>query len=371
MKKVLFIIPSLATGGAEKVLVNILNNIDRTGFDITLLTIYSYTSESNVLDKSIRRISFIKSKRRIIHSITYKLFCRILSSKMLYRLMVKDEYDVEVAFLEGLSTKIISGSTNKNSKKIAWIHTDLDRFRDSDYCYKDEQHQTECYSKYNEIISVSEDVRNAFLRRFGSVVKTRVIYNPVDRMDVLKKSKIPMQSPFHHDRFHFVAVGRLTKQKAFDKLIEACSILKNHNLEFDLCIVGEGTLHSDLDKLIREKNLMHQVILYGFAANPYQIMNLSDAIVASSEVEGFPLVIIEAMILGKPIVSTDVTGPREILEHGKWGLLVDCNAEAIASGMKEMMIPKNYNKYKKLSEERAISFCFEDTIRQISSVLSD
>lgn len=369
MKKILFLNNTLATGGAEKVLVNILNNLDLSQYEITLLTIYDEIADHFILRKEIRRISFFTRKSKILRSLSYKLFCRIIPASLLYRIIVKEKYDVEVAFLEGLPTKIISGNNKHKCKKIAWVHTDLEVYRGSDYAFKDDNDQSASYKQFDEIVLVSRDVKEAFTRRFGNGYSLNVIYNLVDEKEVLIKSKRPITSPFHDGQFHFVSVGRLVKPKGYDRLLLACSMLQKKGIGFDLCIVGEGPERENLEQLIKMYHLENQVILYGYSSNPYSIIAMSDALVISSHTEGYPLALVECLIIGKPVVATNVTGPKEILENGNWGLLVDSDAESIFKGMEKMTYSEIYNFYKQKAVIKGKEFRMDDILAQISQVI--
>lgn len=372
MKKILFVMNSLSTGGAEKVLVNILNHVSKDNYEITLLTVFNNSSESNILESQVQRKSIVNVQNKYIQGALYKIYSKILSPKQLYSRMIYEKYDIEIAFLEGLPTKIISGSTNQKSKKIAWVHIDLMQFRDSDYCFRNEANQKKCYEKFNEIVSVSCGVKKAFEERFYSNVHTRVLYNPIDEEEVLKKSKmiISGKQAYKTQDFRFVSVGRLHYQKRYDRLIEASDILRKQGFKFEACIVGEGEEREKLEKMIQKYNLEEYVRLYGYSSNPYQIMAQANCMVISSLAEGFPVVSVEALILGIPVIATNVTGSREALENGKWGIMTENNTEAIAKAMKNMMNPETYGIYCDLAKERGEQFKIKEAVEAIQTMFA-
>ena len=373
MKRILFLMNSLSTGGAEKVLVNILNYLSREKYEIDFYTVFNNSSESNELTPDIERKCIVKSDNKYIQAICYKIFSKILSANTLYRLMIKNTYDIEIAFLEGLPTKIISGSSQTDSKKIAWVHVDLEKFRGSDYCYRDDGMQISCYKVFDEIISVSQGVKNAFEKRFGNDLYTKVIYNPIDEKEIITKSKVPISGcmPFKSKAFRFIAVGRLHPQKGYERLIAACDILRKNGKDIELCIVGDGTEKHKLLELIKTRELSDIIHLYGYSANPYQLIKEADAMVLSSYAEGFPLVSVEALILGIPVVATAVTGPMEVLENGKWGILTQDSAEGIAGGMEKIMDKEMYDKYKNLALIRGKQFCVKNSMKEIEKLLDE
>lgn len=373
MKKIVFVMNSLSTGGAEKVLVNILNYLSKEKYDVTLLTVFDNSSLSNILSPKIKRRSIVYIKNRYCQGIIYKMFSKVLSPEQLYKKIVKEKYDIEIAFLEGLPTKIISGSDNLTSKKIAWVHTDLMSFRDSDYCFENEERQKQSYEKFNEIISVSYGVKQAFEERFHINIDMRVLYNLVDENEVSKKSRMPLtlSSPYKGKGFRFISVGRLHHQKGYERLIEACYILKKQNIEFEVCIVGDGVQRESLQELIEKRHLSEFVYLYGYTNNPYQLIVQADCMVISSYAEGFPLVAVEALILGIPIISTNVTGPQEVLENGRWGMLTENNIESIAESMKKMIKPKVHEKYMDLARERGQQFKIHEAVEAIENLFDN
>lgn len=373
MKKILFVMNSLSTGGAEKVLVNILNHLSPEKYDVTLLTVFDNVSESNKLERRVRRKSVIHIKNKYMQGVVYKFFSRICSSSGLYKQLIKDKYDVEIAFLEGLPTKIIAGSSNQKSRKIAWVHIDLKKFRDSDYCFRNIKEQKKCYEKYDKVVAVSEGVKGAFIDRFSPKVCCEVHYNPVDEKEVREKSVCPVNNPpFTKQGFHFISVGRLHRQKGFERLIKAASKLrKMTKADFEVCIVGEGDERSKLEDMIHELGMEDHVKLYGYSNNPYQLMIQADCMVISSYAEGWPLVCIEALILGIPVVSTNITGPQEIIGNGKWGLIVENDTESIANGMFKIMDFQTRDKYRELAETRGKQFKIETTMKAIEELFDE
>ena len=133
-------------------------------------------------------------------------------------------------------------------------------------------------------------------------------------------------------KFTIVAVGRLVEAKRFDRLINVCGMLKQNHYDVDTWIIGEGHLRNELEDQIKELHLQDNVFLLGFKNPPYAYMREADLFVSTSDVEGYPLVVCEAMTLGLPIVATKITGPMELLENNRYGLLVEKKEEDIFYG---------------------------------------
>ncbi|MDU2686948.1 glycosyltransferase [Paeniclostridium sordellii] len=394
MKKVLFLIHTLGGGGAEKVLVNVANNMDKSEFDVTVMTvintgIFREALDSNVNYKYIFNIPFIgdksKSKKKAksgsllgkaskINSLLgklYSFFWRHIPANLFYKLAIKDKYDVEIAFLEGICAKIISGSNNPTSKKISWIHVDLINQNKSKFIFKNEIEEKNCYEKFNQIVCVSKVVKDQFIKKFN-IKESKVIvkYNPIDSIEIIEKSKEDVLDIKRTDKFLFCSVGRLNTQKGYDRLLRVHKKLIEEGLDYNLWIIGEGNKRKELDDFIKQNNLQDSVKLLGFKENPYKYIKMSDAFVCSSRAEGFSTVASESTILEKPIVTVDCSGMKELLgENNEYGIVTENNEESLLEGMKKILLDKElYNYYLCKVKTRADIFNIENAIENIEQI---
>lgn len=319
MKNILFFINTLGGGGAEKALVELVNHLDQTKYRITVQTFLDIGVHKAALKDHIRYKSVIRSKNPKLRAIWSKLCMRCLSAKTFYKWFIKDDYDYEVAFLEGFPTKIIAASNGK-SRKIAWLHTDLIRYPDSQAAYSKSYTEQQAYEKLDQVICVSESVRESLLSKYGtSRDKTAVLYNVVDDEAVRQKAAQDCREPA--DRPLVISVGRLSEQKAFDRLLRVHKRLLDEGVKHTLWIVGEGEKRQELESYIRQNNL-DEGILIGFQKNPYAYMAKADLFVSSSVAEGFSTVITESVILGVPVISTDTAGAYEPAEAPRCSVVV-------------------------------------------------
>lgn len=359
MKKILFFINTLGTGGAEHVLVDIVNNLDPKKFDITIKTIYDINVYKDTINSNIKVEHFYKSKKnKFIDKIFRKfLYLKIMhySNKRLYKMMIKDNYDIEVAFLEGLPTKIISGSTNVNSKKIAWVHTDLKSNTESYMFFKSLEEHKQTYKKYNEIYCVSDESKEAFFKVFNFKKNVHVLYNIIDKQKILNNS---LEKVNLSEKFNIVNVGRLTTQKGHIRLLNAYKkALKKFNKETHLYIIGDGNEKEKIESEIKKLSLTNNVTMLGNQNNPHKYVSKSDLYVCSSYAEGYSLVILEALTLGIPVLTTNCAGMNQILNDGEFGLIVNNDDKSLEKGLIEIVnnvdklnsykeeIKKNYSKY--------------------------
>ena len=371
MKKILIFVDSLNEGGVTKVLLDLLENINREKYDITVMTLYNQGVYISEVKQYARYTYCFNIPNFNDHSLKAELYRKYwggmlrLPESFMYKCFVKEKYDIEIAFMHGWSTKVISGSNNKKSKKIAWVHVDLVTWNRVDGVFKNLEHHKKAYSKFNEVICVSQTVKEGIEKKYN-VKNARVLYNPINREKILKLSKEKIDDINLSNKFKLISVGRLSEQKGYDRLLRVFKKLKNDVIDIELILVGNGDKYNELNKYIVENKLEKDVTLLGFKENPYKYVRASDLFVCSSISEGFSLVIGEAMAVGVPVVSVDCPGPNEILDYGKYGKLVNNSEEDLYNGIKEMINDRVlYEKYNNKSNERGKMFsisCFANKL---------
>lgn len=337
-KKVLFLIDSLAEGGAEKVLVDLLNNINYKKYNVEVKTIYNEGSYIKQLNKKVKYTYFIKNpniwKKRIVNRII-----KYVPQRITYSLIVNENYDIEIAFLEFLSTKVMSGNIS-NSLKFAWVHTDIFEHKGSTSLFISKRTLIKAYQVFDKVVCVSNTTKDKFCQETNLYQDTITIYNPIDKNNILKLSKEKCEIKKDKDKFLVVTIGRLNEQKGFLRLCEVINKLKNKYSNIELWIIGKGEQHDILENYIIENELQDYIKLIGFQANPYKYLNQADLFVSSSYVEGYGLVIAEALVLGKPVLSTNTAGAFDILDNGNYGMIVDNNQDAIFNGLDSLLDDK-------------------------------
>lgn len=376
--KILFVIDILRGGGAEKVLLDTVKYLDKDKFEITVLSVFDGGKYVDAI-KKYANYKYIFPQynqknivERILSSIKYRIAkfrLRNMNPTSLYKTVIDEKYDYEVSFLEGYSASIVSGSTNKESYKIAWIHVDMIKQHWSKNYFK-YRNESEIYKSYNKIICVSEDVKKAFIEKFKIYENIEVRYNVIDEEAIIKKSKEEINDIKKlHSKFLISTVGRLENQKSYDRLLKVHKKLIDKGFDYELWILGEGTERKKLEKYIIENNLADTVKLLGFKSNPYKYLGKSDLFVCSSITEGFSTVATEATILGIPIVTTDCAGMNEILGNSEYGLITENSIEGLYSGLKNILEDKNlYSSYKSKAKERSTYFKLEERIKEIENL---
>ena len=219
------------------------------------------------------------------------------------------------------------------------------------------------------IVAVSKGVADD-LARLTKIPRERiqVIYNPIVTSEMFRKSEFPPEHPWFKENEPpvILAVGRLTAQKAFDVLIQAfAQVRKNHAAR--LVILGEGEERSALETMTREFGLAQDISMPGFVLNPYPCMAHASCFVLSSRWEGLPTVVVEALSLGTPIISTDCpSGPREILMDGMYGTLVPVDdVPALATAIEATLT----NKVPRPPKESWAPFALDGVVDQYINIL--
>lgn len=370
MKKILFMIGSLDGGGAEKVLLELVRNLNKDKYAITVMPFWYegvYLEEIKKYVKLKKMLPGSSEEKKI--GKYYKRFfmhvIRHLSPKILYRIFVRERYDVEIAFIEGVPTKIISGSFRENVKKYAWVHIDLEKQPYSTFCYKNIENEKKAYAKFDDVYCVSSQCKKTFEKIYGH--KALIQNNVLDEQVIIKKAEEEPDFLFEKGYVNLVSVGRLENQKGYERLVNVVAELGEQKLR--IYILGEGTQRERLEKLIQEKNLQNQIFLVGFKKNPYPYMKQSDGFVCSSYTEGFSTVATEAIILGLPVITTDCAGMSDLLGNSEFGFIVENSEKGLKDGLKKFMEPSVRKYYGGKAVERSAYYKMEKRIQEMEHIL--
>lgn len=351
MKKILFVIESLGIGGAEKSLVSLLNTLDYSLYDVSLLLLYKEGSLLQYVPKTVTILPetdyyrFTKKSivaqltsfdlRFILCRIKTGLYIRSFFDRQLYSSQKhwkaveyifprnEEEYDVAVAWGQGMPTYYVADKI-KADRYIAVINADYSTLklnRDYDRWY---------YNHYHKMVAVSETLNTSLKREFpGYSKKITTIYDIVQR-DVIEKMSQAF-NPYVKDKATTIlaTVGRLDKAKGYDLLVAAADYLKKQNISFTWFIVGEGSERSTIEKLIRDHFLNSEIILVGEQENPYPYIKNADIYVQTSKTEGFCLTLLEARILNSIIISTNFPTAIKQIRENETGIIVPMDGESI------------------------------------------
>ena len=275
-RKILFLIESMSGGGAEKVLSTTLNNIDPEKFDVTLCCVVNTGKYIAELPEHVKYKYMLPAPqqlqgyKKLLYKIKYKLIYQLLPLALVYRWFVPQGNNVEIAFVEGYATKLLSHSTNKKAKKIAWVHCDMQQFHWTTSLYKNIAVEEQVYNKYNLIATVSQTSQTSFQKEFENItVPVRTIYNPINNENIAKLSQQATDIPTKTgESIRILSTGRLTKVKAFDRLLRIVEKLVKEPHSVELWILGDGEERTNIEKYISEHKLSSVVTIWGFKKNP-------------------------------------------------------------------------------------------------------
>lgn len=372
-RKVLFVMESLSGGGAEMVLHTLVKKFDYSKYDVTVCSLVDVGKYNESIKNTCHYTYVIPDATG--RSVLFRLWCSLLyhfiyfwlPMKWVYRLFLPKGFDTEVAFIEGFVTKLLQYSPKH---KVAWMHCDLKEYPwpVSTGIYKDKAEEQAAYATYDGIAVVSESSKQHFVELYGLADRTCCIYNPIDRSLIRELASFGKRDTAD-TRFRFVTVGRLMQAKGYDRLVEASARLKKEGYDFDLWIIGEGADRNALETQVKESGLSENVKFLGFQTNPHMYLNQCDCFVCSSRTEGYSLVIAEAMCVGLPVISTRCAGPEEILEGGKYGLMVDNSTDGLYEGMKAILGKKDLSDMVALSKQRAQAFDLNKTMNDVYNII--
>lgn len=366
MIKVLFMIPNLGHGGAEKVLVNLVNNMDKQKFDITVMTLYD---EGVHKDSLAAEVSYKTCFKRSFPGVAHVL--KLFSPHFLYDWFIHDYYDIVVSYLEGQTARIISGCQSINTKKVCWIHRTMSTLKDSARLFRNENEEIKCYEAFDKIVFVSRDVQDAFMKLHHLEDKGTVIYNTNLTDLIIKMSNERISSEiFNESEFKICAMGTLFPIKGFNRLLKVHKELVQKNYKVHTYILGEGPEKKQLQKLAKQYGVEKTFTLLGYQKNPYVYMKKCDLFVCSSFSEGFSTAVTEALILGLPVVTTRVSGMTELLgDNQKYGIIVDNDECALLEGIEKIIKdPRLVEYYQKQAKTRGKEFLKEKTVGSVQNL---
>lgn len=366
MKNILFLIHDLGHGGAEKVLVNLVNNMDPKKFNISVISLFGGGVNEQFLAPHINyRSIFKKSFRGNSH------IMKLFSPKQLHRRFIKNKYDIEISYLEGPSARIISGCTEKDTKLVSWIHIEQHTRKIAAKAFRGYNESSKCYQRFDKTICVSKYVMQDFKSLYPNITNLDVLYNTNESKQIQTSAIESVDFDFNKGEIHLVGVARLLPHKGFDRLLRIVKQLRGENFPVHLHILGVGPQKEELADYIKKNCLQDAVTFHGYQTNPYKYVAKCDLFVCASLAEGFSTAATEALIVGTPVCTVEVSGMKEMLgEHNEYGIVTDNNDEALYQGIKNLLVnPELLKHYTEKAIERGKYFSTENTVKAVENML--
>lgn len=336
--KILFLQEKLACGGTEQALYDLACLMDKTKFDITILPL----TEGGEWEEKFREAGLHvdsvwscqkKTKNPWIKLDNWRKRKKIKHSlKNDYKGIIEtcygNQFDIIVAYKVWGNHEFIFGN---NAKTIKYIHSDLET---NSYERQDILRMKECIDKFDRFICVSHRAKTSFESVTGISKNAVVHFNPLNDENIRELSKAEIRTD--ENLKTICAVGRLSFEKGFDRLIRIHKKLCDEGYKHRLIIVGEGHMREMLETTIRSIHCEDSVTLAGYSANPYPYMKNSEFIVCSSYTEGLPVIAMEALSLGVPIVSA-VPSIGELFGGETCGIITENDDAGLENGIRKML----------------------------------
>ena len=341
--KILFRHRSMEMGGVEKVMLSLMNNLDREKFEMTVCLNLNQGELRDEFPSHVRKVYLTDgkedfSKNKIIQKIQLfqrrqKLEKLRKNPEIVDREYLKENYDIEIGMTYNDFEPVLN-SSNRNSKKVGWFHSEIQVPKLQPLVPKILEH----FPQFHYMIYCSEKIKNLMHEHYPNLnyPTESVIINAIPIEEIKQKANADFLLPNAESNI-FVSVGRLHTRKGYHKLMDAHKKLLNEGFQHTVIIIGDG---EELPNLLeQQKNLgvEKSFVFAGNQMNPYPFIKNADFFIMPSESEAWPLVIAEALILQKPIIATKVGDVESMIEDRKTGYLIDYDTHEIYVAMKEFL----------------------------------
>ncbi len=356
-KKLLIVVHRLSVGGVQRSLINALKFLDYDHYDVTIYVRENRAELSGQVDRRVKKViinddatRYYRKPRAVLLYILSRLLKAVGKDDSAVQARLKsfvidskmdcerkryfsgtERFDVAVSYIQGYTAEFVARCVPAD-RKIVFFHGSVDE--------NHELHQR-VFTSFDRIVAVNERCRKV-LEGFYPVHadKFAVVENVVDAEEIRRRS-----AEYSVDRrgkeLVLCSCGRFSAEKGFDLAVEAAALLQKNGVDFLWYFVGDGPERQRLERMISENGLSDRIVLTGILENPYPYMAACDVYVQPSYEEAQPLAIMEAVILGRPVVSTETVGGRSILENGDKGILTLVSGAGIADGVEKLIIDEN------------------------------
>lgn len=364
MKKILITSFDMGIGGVERSLVNMLDNFDYENYEVDLM-LYRHQGEFldmipdkvNLLDEKEGYNSFGDSLNKVIKEGKYALASARIKAKLVamgtkttkkveeigyyqdqlankysnkYLNDIDTEYDTAISYV--WPHDMVAYKVNAK-KKIAWIHTDYSTI------YVDRKIDMELWNKFDYIVSISQDCTDAFVKMYPSLKEKIVLVENIRSPKFINKmADEECKDMNDSNEIKLLTVGRLCHAKAIDNAIKTMKLLKNKGINnVKWYVIGYGPDEEMLRNLIKECNVSDRIFLLGKKTNPYPYMKKCDIYIQPSRYEGKSVTVLEAQMLGKPVLITNYPTAKSQLKHDVDGYITDLSVEGIVIGIENLI----------------------------------
>ena len=364
MKKVLIVSFDMGIGGVERSLVNMLDNFDYKNYGVDLML---YRHQGEFLDMIPKEVNLLEEKEgynsfgdpldKVIKDGKYALASARIKAKLMstgtklikkideigyyqdqlankysnkYLDSLEKEYDTAISYV--WPHDMVAYKVNAK-KKIAWIHTDYSTI------YVDRKIDLELWNNFDYIVSISQECTDAFVKMYPSLKEKIILVENIRAPKFINKmANEECEDMVDSDDIKLLTVGRLCYQKAIDNAIKAMKVLRDKGINnVKWYVVGYGPDEAMLKELIKENKLEDRFFLLGKKTNPYPYMKKCDIYIQPSRYEGKAVTVIEAQMLGKPVLITNYPTAKSQIKHNVDGYITDLSVDGIVNGIERLI----------------------------------
>ena len=245
--------------------------------------------------------------------------------------------------------------------------------RDFSASFRSRKEAVACYSRFHGSVFVSREVMGAF-REYCPVENGMVLYNTNESDKILAMAEEPIpDNLFREDEMNLIGVGKIEPVKGFDRLARVHKRLRSEGYPVHTYILGNGSKKAEITAFLEAEQLSNSFNFLGYQTNPYKFVKNCDIFVCSSHSEGFSTAATEALIVGTPVVTTLVSGMKEMLgEYNEWGIVTKNDEDALYEGIKKLLdTPELLTHYTEMAARRGKTFSSENTVRTVQDMLLD
>lgn len=364
-KKLLFIIWSFTHGGgAEKILSSIVNNLDENRYDIDIIEYWHSNIKREKVNKNINILPPIidSTKDSHIKMIIYKILLELFPS-ILRKKYIKKEYDVEISFNYLIPTFLLS----KKKKTIAWIHGDVYDLKTN---RKNYILQKRSLKYVNRIVAISNNTYNSIKDVYPCYADKTIIINNGFNIDSMLENSLLDEIPKETEKI-ILFINRFDDNKNPLFAIDVAKELVNKGYNFKMQFLGKGNLEDKMKEKINNLNLEKYVEILGYKDNPYPYIKNCYMVIGCSKSEGFPTIFIESLAFGKPFVSTNVGGVKEISNNERCGLIAN-NLKEFVSNIELLLKDKEkYDEFRNNATKHVRKFTIKNQIEKIEKLINE
>lgn len=398
-KSLLFVIPSLKTGGAEKSLWGLLKYFNYEKYDVDVYPYAETGYYSSILDEHVNILAdnrlyrdfyyeniAVSFKKLIRNRHIYLALLRILWGAIpyIYKLLHIDYYrnsvidwyiarltmqknvkyyDAAIGYMEGGSNYYVSDCISAD-KKIGWIHTDYSTTHPNVYLDRTK------LRFFDAIVTVSENSKREIVKILPELdKKIKIIPNVIDTVKIDNLKVMPAEKMLDTKDIKIVSVGRLVKLKGFDICVDAAAMLREDGINYQWYIIGDGPEKESLQNQIDNLDLHDFCFLTGATDNPYAYVYRADICVQMSSYEGRSLVIDEAQYLRKPIIASDIGSYRDMIDNGETGIIIDRDKVALYKAIKDLICEVDLRRH--ISENlKMLHIDDKEIVRKIECIIA-